>query len=259
MIYAVCSHCPPQYVNYLLYQYLSRVTRFLTMWYSKTCLKRPLKRRQKKSFQDLWSLNAGKKYCRMLLWSILQYFWLALRYQMAFRPLFCLFLSGRLRHVSLCLHSVWSEPLLVVWIFYKGSSSESTFVKLQHCWKSHVMAHIILCFHADISSFLSLSVLSRFIIPFLSHMYCLSLSTVSQFMLLLFVFLSFTSSEFPLSHFCFLCLYYHLYFLCSYYHLYFLCSYYHLYFLCLNYHLYFICFYHLVLMSHLLHILLQLF
>ena len=51
VIYAVCSHCPPQYVNYLLYQYLSRVTRFLTMWYSKTRLKRPLKRRPKKVFK----------------------------------------------------------------------------------------------------------------------------------------------------------------------------------------------------------------
>ena len=75
----------------------------------------------------------------------------------------------------------------------KGGSSESTLVKLPH-WKSRVMAHIILCFHADISSFLSLSVLLHFIIPFLSHMYCLLHSTVSHFMLLLFVFLSFTSA-----------------------------------------------------------------
>ena len=34
--------------------------------HSRTCLKRPLKK-NKKSFQDRLSLNAGQKYCRMLL------------------------------------------------------------------------------------------------------------------------------------------------------------------------------------------------
>ena len=34
--------------------------------YSKTCVKRPLSKRQKIGFQDQLSLNAGKKYCRML-------------------------------------------------------------------------------------------------------------------------------------------------------------------------------------------------
>ena len=34
--------------------------------YSKTCLKRPIKRRLKIGFQDRFSLNAGQKYCRML-------------------------------------------------------------------------------------------------------------------------------------------------------------------------------------------------
>ena len=34
--------------------------------YSKTCLKRPQKRRPKIGFQDQLSLNAGRKYCRML-------------------------------------------------------------------------------------------------------------------------------------------------------------------------------------------------
>ena len=33
--------------------------------YSKTCVKRPLSKRQKISFQDQLSLNAGQKYCRM--------------------------------------------------------------------------------------------------------------------------------------------------------------------------------------------------
>ena len=34
--------------------------------YSKTCIKRPLSKRQKTVFQDQLSLNAGQKYCRML-------------------------------------------------------------------------------------------------------------------------------------------------------------------------------------------------
>ena len=34
--------------------------------YSKTCLKRPLKKDTKIGFQDQLSLNAGQKYCRML-------------------------------------------------------------------------------------------------------------------------------------------------------------------------------------------------
>ena len=34
--------------------------------YSKTCLKRPLKKKTKIGFQDRLSLNAGQKYCRML-------------------------------------------------------------------------------------------------------------------------------------------------------------------------------------------------
>ena len=33
--------------------------------YSKTCLKRPPKKKTKIGFQDRLSLNAGQKYCRM--------------------------------------------------------------------------------------------------------------------------------------------------------------------------------------------------
>ena len=36
--------------------------------YSKTCVKRPLSKRQRIGFQDLFSLNAGQKYYRMLQW-----------------------------------------------------------------------------------------------------------------------------------------------------------------------------------------------
>ena len=59
---------------------------------------------------------------------------------------------------SLRMRADWSEPLLVAWIFYevklptehhlellsfKGGytgSSESTLVKITHCWKSHAAA-----------------------------------------------------------------------------------------------------------------------
>ena len=34
--------------------------------YSKTCLKQPLKKKTENGFQDRLSLNAGKKYCRIL-------------------------------------------------------------------------------------------------------------------------------------------------------------------------------------------------
>ena len=35
-------------------------------YYSKTCLKRPLKNRQNKDLNDKWWHNEGRKYCRML-------------------------------------------------------------------------------------------------------------------------------------------------------------------------------------------------
>ena len=36
------------------------------LYYSRTCLKRPLKTKIKIGFQDRLLLNAGQKYCRML-------------------------------------------------------------------------------------------------------------------------------------------------------------------------------------------------
>ena len=69
--------------------------------YSKTCLKWPLKKKTKIGFQDQLLLNAGQKYCKMLQESILQYFQPSLSYHLSLRPLFCLFLSGRLRQVLL--------------------------------------------------------------------------------------------------------------------------------------------------------------
>ena len=74
-------------------------------------------------FQDWLLLNAGQKYCRMLHGGILQYFRPTLSYHLSFRPLFCPFLSGRLKDrfdctlletsfasvMSLCVILYWSK------------------------------------------------------------------------------------------------------------------------------------------------------
>ena len=69
--------------------------------YSKTCLKWPLKIRLNIGFQDQSLLNAGQKYCRMLSWSILQYFRPSLSYHLSFDTFVLSFLSGHFRQVSL--------------------------------------------------------------------------------------------------------------------------------------------------------------
>ena len=67
--------------------------------YSKTCLKRSLKKKTKIGFQDRLSINAGQKYCRMLQGPLIKLPSkdLLLSYHLPLRALFCLFLSGRLR------------------------------------------------------------------------------------------------------------------------------------------------------------------
>ena len=56
----------PSILSLRLYQ-LSHCPLSWFCWiYSKTCLKRPLKKDQKIGFQDRILLNAGQKYCRML-------------------------------------------------------------------------------------------------------------------------------------------------------------------------------------------------
>ena len=78
--------------------------------YSKTCLKRPLKKKTKIGFQDRLSLNVGQTYCRMLqgehsailLTFIKLPFVINIFVLSIFEwPLNCLFLSGRLRQVLL--------------------------------------------------------------------------------------------------------------------------------------------------------------
>ena len=82
--------------------------------YSKTCHKRPLKKKTRIGFQDRLSLNTGQKYCRMLQESILQYFRPSLSYHLSLRPLLCLFLSGRLRQILLYMNSLELLNLLNV-------------------------------------------------------------------------------------------------------------------------------------------------
>ena len=68
------------------------------------------KRQPKICFQDQLSLNAGQVYCRMLQESILQHYRPSLSYHLSLRPLFCLFLSGRLRQVLLFIHYTMVAP-----------------------------------------------------------------------------------------------------------------------------------------------------
>ena len=80
---------------------------------SKTCLTRPLKKKTNIGFQDRFSLNADRKYCRMLQESILQNFRPSLNYLLSLRLLFCLFLSGRLRQVLLYMYTVFSAVMMI--------------------------------------------------------------------------------------------------------------------------------------------------
>ena len=71
------------------------------MKYSKTCLKRLLKKKTKIDFQDRLLLNAGQSIAECSKRSILQYFRPSFSYYWSLRSLFCLFLSGRFRQVLL--------------------------------------------------------------------------------------------------------------------------------------------------------------
>ena len=82
------------------------------------------KRRPKGGFQDQLWLNAGQKYCRMLQERILQYIRPSLTYHLSLRPLFCLFLSGRLKQTLLynnfamlinLKYTLWKPILQTIW------------------------------------------------------------------------------------------------------------------------------------------------
>ena len=86
----------PVFVLFCTYQHLNRKNNVI---YSKTCLKRALKKKTKIVFEDRLSLNAGQRIAQCSNGSILQYFRPSLSYHLSFRYLFCLFLSDRLRQV----------------------------------------------------------------------------------------------------------------------------------------------------------------
>ena len=79
-----------------------RPTSGQTIWYTvNSVLRGHSKKRSKIDSQDWLLLNAGRKYCRMLQKSILQYFRPALSHNLSLRSLFCLYLSDRFRQVIL--------------------------------------------------------------------------------------------------------------------------------------------------------------
>ena len=95
------NHRPLAQLNMSAWAFKGGLHMFLCDSTVKPVLSGHSKRTPKIGFRYRLSLNASQKYCRMLLWSILQYFRPSLSYYILFRPLFCLFLSGRLRQVLL--------------------------------------------------------------------------------------------------------------------------------------------------------------
>ena len=71
------------------------------VFYSKTCLKRPLKKKTKIGFNTEYRLMQVKSNAECSKRSILQYFRPSLSYHLSLAPLFCLFSSGGLRQVLL--------------------------------------------------------------------------------------------------------------------------------------------------------------
>ena len=84
---------------------------FFSDKYSKTCLKRHLKRNTKLVFNTDYRLMQVESIAECSKEGILQYFRPSLSYHFPFRTLFCLFLSSRIRQVLLY---VTFQPVLVV-------------------------------------------------------------------------------------------------------------------------------------------------
>ena len=76
-------------------------TRKGTKYYKKTIKSGHSKIRPKICLSRPIITQCSQKYCRMFQGSILQYFRCSSSYNLSLRPLFCLFLSGRLRQVLL--------------------------------------------------------------------------------------------------------------------------------------------------------------
>ena len=80
--------------------------------YSKTCLKRPLKRRPKLVFKTDYRLMQVKSIAECSKGSILKYFLPSLSYHLPLRPLFCVFLSDPLRQFFGAVNSSLVQSLL---------------------------------------------------------------------------------------------------------------------------------------------------
>ena len=90
--------------------------------YSKTCLKRPRKKKDKTQIlMTNGSLMQVKSIAECSPWSILQYFWPALSDSWSLNPIFGLFESGRFYQVLLYLQ--WMKVILCLlsdWLIYES-------------------------------------------------------------------------------------------------------------------------------------------
>ena len=85
--------------------------------YSKTCLKRPLKKKTKIGFQDRLSLNADQKYCRMLQGEHSAILSIFIKLPFAMKTFVLSLLCGPLRQVLLYYDKglITGKPDFVVW------------------------------------------------------------------------------------------------------------------------------------------------
>ena len=102
------------------------VTALQPVIYSKTCLKRTLSKRPKLFFKFNYPLMQVKSIAESSKGSILQYFRPSFSYPLSLRSLFCLFLSGRLRHFFLLYwyfkQQITASPnLFIIFLFLKQS------------------------------------------------------------------------------------------------------------------------------------------
>ena len=88
--FTCCNHCIPFEVH-----------RLTCCWYSKTCVKRPLKNRQTQILMTKDSLMKVESIAECSPWSILQYFLPALSDNWSSNPICDIFESGRFTQVLL--------------------------------------------------------------------------------------------------------------------------------------------------------------
>ena len=101
---------------------LKRMVCEICFWYSKTCVKRPLKNRQIKILMTNDSLMKAKSIAECSPLSILQYIWPALSDNWSWKPIFDLFESDHFTQVLLYI-----KELKSCYILYIIESSGSTY------------------------------------------------------------------------------------------------------------------------------------